>query len=185
MQLKSRHLCLGSMAALVRGSSWGWVVDTVSDPPSPPSHHPSIPGPGESPSSGKTDFLPALLASRAPSAFPLLPSCLPPGWDGGRSPEKPVSFPPFCPPGSQPSAPGSSPSQPLSAPGSDLQMPSLLSVLLTLGWQCRLARLPWGQLRPALLPLKSPHVLKLIKTNTAHIFVLNPILRWAGVGEGG
>lgn len=133
----------------------------------------------------KLTSCPALQASRAPSAFLLLPSCLPPGWDGGRSPGKPVSFPPSCPPGSQPSAPGSSPSQPLSAPGSDLQMPSLLSVLLTLGWQCRLDRLPWGQLRPALLPLKSPHVLKLIKTNTAHIFVLNPILRWAGVGEGG
>lgn len=32
-------------------------------------------------------------------------------------------------------------------------------------------------------PLKSPHGLKLIKTNIAHIFVLNPILYWAGVGR--
>ena len=64
-------------------------------------------------------------------------------------------------------------------------MHSWLGVLLTLGWHHRPACLPRGQLRPALLPFKSPHVLKLIKTNTAHIFVLNPILRWVRVGEGG
>lgn len=170
-----------------RGATWGWVVETIADPPSPPSHYPSIQRPGGSPSSGRNYSLPALLGSRG--LPPSRPASRPDG-DDGRSQGKLVSFPPSFPSFSSPLHPQtpnlqSSPCWPLSAAASDLQMHSLLSVLLTPGWQCRPARLPRGQLRPALLLLKSPHVLKLIKTNTAHIFVLNPILHWAGVGEGG
>lgn len=61
-----------------RGATWGWVVETIADPPSPPSHYPSIQRPGGSPSSGRNYSLPALLGSRG--LPPSRPASRPPGW---------------------------------------------------------------------------------------------------------
>lgn len=178
-----------------RGSSCHRVVETTVDSPSTPSHYPSFQRPRGSPFLEKMILFGSSGLQGLPPASQHPPSCLLSFQHRGcrllalcTLRENPV-FPSLLPilfilpPAPWP--PRSSPSQPLSAPGSDLQMHSWLRVLLTLGWHHRPACLPWGQLRPALLPFKSPHVLKLIKTNTAHIFVLNPILHWARVGEGG
>lgn len=169
----------------------GWWRPLLT-PSSPPSHHPLFQRPGGSSSSGKLLSIGSSRSLGYPMAFHChLPSCLTPGqglWAAlvPLTLRKTRVFPPSSPfflsslcPWPQVLSPS------LICPGFDLQMHLLLCVLLTPGWHHRPACLPWGQLRPVLLSSKSPHVLKLIKTNTARIFVLNPILCWARVGEGG